>query len=61
MNRRGMLHTALIVCSLAGVIFIAGCATTHGDGMVSKDPVADRQRMMRLNGASWNISRLVSL
>ena len=50
MNRRVVFHRVLIVCSLLSIV-IAGCATM--EGMASKDPVADRQRVMRLNGASW--------
>jgi cytochrome c556 len=49
MTRRGSLA---ILLALAGIL--AGCATMpEGHGMVSKDPVADRQRMMKLIGASW--------
>ncbi|MBI4537268.1 MAG: cytochrome c [candidate division NC10 bacterium] len=51
MDRRVVFPRILIVCGLV-LVGTAGCATMQG-GMVSQDPVADRQRLMRLNGASW--------
>ncbi len=51
----GSLRIAVVVGSLAALV-AGGCATGQ-DKMASKigsgDVVADRQRLMKLNGASW--------
>jgi cytochrome c556 len=53
MNRHGKLLTGIIVGSLTA-LGVAGCATTPPASMIgSGDVVADRQRLMKLNGASW--------
>jgi cytochrome c556 len=53
MRRRGV-RVVVVLCSLVAVA-VAGCAS--GDKMAAKvgtgDVVADRQRLMKLNGASW--------
>ncbi len=50
MERRVMFHRLCLICCLVSLV-VAGCATMQGAG--TGDPVADRQRLMRLNGASW--------
>jgi cytochrome c556 len=52
MKRLGMPQRILVVSGLVALA-LAGCAAAQHEGMVSKDPVGDRQRMMRLIGASW--------
>lgn len=51
MTPRWTLHTAIVVGGLATLV-VAGCATT-GPKMGSGNVIADRQRLMKLNGASW--------
>jgi len=51
MKRRAITVT-LVVGSLAAGLF-AGCASGDKMAMGSGDIVADRQRIMRLNGGSW--------
>ncbi len=51
MKRRAITVT-LIVGSLAAGL-VAGCASGDKMAMGSGDIVADRQRIMRLNGGSW--------
>ena len=47
------VRTGVILGSLVALA-IAGCATGKSTPKVwSGDPVADRQRLMKLNGASW--------
>jgi cytochrome c556 len=50
MSGRGRVSVRLVIGVLAAVI-AAGCATKPKMG--SGDIVADRQRLMKLNGASW--------
>ena len=52
MRRHQNLRAGILLCSLL-ILTIAGCATMSGMGPGSGDIVADRQRLMRLNGASW--------
>ena len=51
MNRR-QLRQGIVSGTLA-VLTAAGCAGMGGAKMGSGDVVADRQRLMKLNGASW--------
>src|SRR2546423_4451554 len=45
--------TGIIMISLIAVIAV-GCATgSRSEKIGSGDPVVDRQRLMKLNGASW--------
>ncbi len=46
------LRAVIIAGSLIALV-TAGCASMSGTGSGSRDVVADRQRAMRLNGASW--------
>jgi len=53
MKRCGPHGSRLLLCSLI-LLLVGGCASMHGDhGMGSRDPVADRQRLMKLIGGSW--------
>jgi len=52
MRRHQNLRAGILLCSLL-ILTIAGCATMSGMRPGSGDIVADRQRLMRLNGASW--------
>ena len=52
MTRRSTLRTGVIFCSIIAIL-CAGSVVVYGQGMASKDPVADRQRLMKLIGASW--------
>jgi cytochrome c556 len=52
MRRHQNLRAGILLGSLL-ILTIAGCATMSGKGPGSGDIVADRQRLMRLNGASW--------
>ena len=46
------LYTGIVVTGLA--LLVAGCATAPPASKIgSGDVVADRQRLMKLNGASW--------
>ncbi|MGH7319969.1 MAG: c-type cytochrome [Candidatus Rokuibacteriota bacterium] len=51
MNRRHGLRNGLVIGSLCALVVVglAGAQTKVGSG----DVVADRQRLMKLNGASW--------
>lgn len=52
MNRR-QLRQSIVTGTLAALT-VAGCAGGMGKAMMgSGDVVADRQRLMKLNGASW--------
>ena len=51
MMRHGNVRAGILLGSLI-VLLVAGCASMSG-GPGSGDVVADRQRLMRLNGASW--------
>jgi cytochrome c556 len=50
--RQRTLRIAVVAASLAGVV-AAGYATAQMAKVGSGDIVADRQRLMKLNGASW--------
>lgn len=53
MDRHRNLRNATLVASLSALL-AAGCATSQSASKVgSGDVVADRQRLMKLNGASW--------
>jgi cytochrome c556 len=52
MNRH-LKRLAGIVVSSSVVLAIAGCATAPATRVGTGDVVADRQRLMKLNGASW--------
>ncbi len=55
MNRHRRLRNGLIIGSLSALV-VAGCAGAGGQSMSkigSGDVVADRQRLMKLNGGSW--------
>ena len=43
---------AVIVLSVVGAVGLAGCASQK-KSTASTDPVADRQRLMKLHGALW--------
>ena len=49
MKRRATVRTMLVT---AGLVALAGCATTRGV-MGSGDPIDDRQRLMKNVGANW--------
>jgi Cytochrome c556 len=51
MKRRAF--TAVVVVSSLAAGVLAGCASSSKMMMGSGDIVADRQRLMKLNGASW--------
>ena len=51
MNRRRTLWTALVAVALA--LAVASGAVAQMAKIGSGDPIADRQRLMKLNGASW--------
>ena len=53
MKRHQGLRAGILLGSLI-ILVLAGCATMQSGSMPgSGDVVADRQRLMRLNGASW--------
>jgi cytochrome c556 len=52
MNRRLKLTASMMVIAGLAVGVAAGCASSRPK-MGSGDVVADRQRLMKLNGASW--------
>ncbi len=52
MKRYLNLRTVIVVSSLAALVAVA-CATAQSASVGSGDVVADRQRLMKLNGASW--------
>src|SRR6266849_4420501 len=53
MNVNARVSTRLVIGVLAAVT-VVGCATAEKPKMIgSGDIVADRQRLMKLNGASW--------
>ena len=51
MNRSRTVWTALVAGALA--LAVAGGAVAQMARIGSGDPIADRQRLMKLNGASW--------
>ena len=51
MNRRRTLWTVLVAVALA--LAVASGAVAQMAKIGSGDPIADRQRLMKLNGASW--------
>lgn len=51
MSGHAKLYTGIVVSGLAALV-VAGCATAPSAKVGSGDLVADRQRLMRLNGAS---------
>jgi len=51
MNRQW--RTFVVVVGGAVVLAATGCATAPRSSVSSGDVVADRQRLMKLNGASW--------
>ena len=53
MNGRLSLTASVMVTASLVVGIGAGCAGKSMSKMVSGDVVADRQRMMKLQGASW--------
>jgi cytochrome c556 len=53
MTRLGKVRTALVLSGLAALL-VAGCAGAQSASKIGTgDVVADRQRLMKLNGASW--------
>ena len=50
--RRHTVRAAIVMGSLVALV-VAGCATQSAMKVGSGDVVADRQRLMKLNGASW--------
>lgn len=52
MSGHAKLYTGIVVSGLAALV-VAGCATAPPAKVGSGDVVADRQRLMKLNGASW--------
>ncbi len=46
------LSTRILVCSLVALVGV-GCAAARPMKVGSGDVVADRQRLMKLNGANW--------
>ncbi len=52
MNRSRRIRRAIVFGSLAAVV-AAGYAAAQSAKVLSGDVVADRQRLMKLNGASW--------
>ena len=52
MKRDSNLRAVLVVCSLISLVAV-GCATAQSARVGSGDVVADRQRLMKLNGANW--------
>ncbi|MGH7316218.1 MAG: c-type cytochrome [Candidatus Rokuibacteriota bacterium] len=53
MNGRLTVSASVIVISGLALGLAAGCASKGMSKMGSGDVVADRQRLMKLNGASW--------
>jgi len=53
MTRRRNLRTALVLGSLAALMAVGLAAAQTPPKVGSGDIVADRQRLMKLNGASW--------
>ncbi|MGH7386324.1 MAG: c-type cytochrome [Candidatus Rokuibacteriota bacterium] len=53
MNGRLTISASVIVISGLALGLAAGCASKGMSKMGSGDVVADRQRLMKLNGASW--------
>jgi cytochrome c556 len=52
MKRHPNLPTLLVICALMSLVGV-GCATAQSMKVGSGDVVADRQRLMKLNGANW--------
>ncbi len=53
MNRHRNLRTAMVVVSLGILVVVGLTAAQSATRVGSGDIVADRQRLMKLNGASW--------
>jgi cytochrome c556 len=53
MKRYPNLRTAIVIGCLATLVVIGFAAAQSGPKVMSGDVVADRQRLMKLNGASW--------
>jgi cytochrome c556 len=53
MNRHLNLRTVIVVGSLAALVVVGFARAQSAPKMGSGDVVADRQRLMKLNGASW--------
>lgn len=53
MKRYPALHTALVVVGLATLVVVGFAAAQSAPKVGSGDVVADRQRLMKLNGANW--------
>jgi cytochrome c556 len=53
MKRYPNLRTAIVIGYLATLVVIGFAAAQSGPKVMSGDVVADRQRLMKLNGASW--------
>ena len=53
MNRYRTLRTALVVGSLAALAIVSFAPAQTAPKVGTGDVVADRQRLMKLNGASW--------
>lgn len=53
MKRQPKLRTVLVVSSLAALLIVGSVAAQTAPKVGSGDIVADRQRLMKLNAASW--------
>ncbi len=53
MNSQWKVRTALVLASLAALVAAGLAAAQSAPKIGSGDVVADRQRLMKLNGASW--------
>jgi len=53
MNRNRTLRTAILVGVLAAIAIVGFAAAQTAPKVGTGDVVADRQRLMKLNGASW--------
>lgn len=53
MKRQPKLRTVLVVSSLAALLVVGSAAAQSAPKVGSGDIVADRQRLMKLNAASW--------
>jgi cytochrome c556 len=47
------MRTRIATFSALAVLLAVGLAAAQGPGMASQDPIANRQRLMKLIGASW--------
>jgi cytochrome c556 len=52
MRASRVLSSSLVLAGLTAVVLV-GCATVAKSQVGSGDVIADRQRLMKLNGASW--------